>query len=202
MNIIDYRYENLKDVNFPFEIRDEVRKIGVDTIVINNMLLHIHNKNLYNYFWYCLKRQHDLKTVSEKNRTVKKDDKYYHIFNGNFNLIGTFTQEEFIGKDFKNFQAKVKRNSDKAFWGNFNNGNILIGGKEKFEVEHFRRPFEGNTTKVLIQPPDKDYDESFIVYINDEYRRPGLMKNLEVLYIFETIGNITLHSVIADHWIY
>jgi hypothetical protein len=202
MNIVDYRYENLKNVIFPFPVNNEIMDLSKTTININNVDIEVYDKQLYQYMWYCLKRQNDLNSVSTKNSTVSNDNETFLAFNGHFNLIGKFTRDEYSGIDFKNFYSKIKRNSDKAYWGDYNGDTVVIGNKNKIDVEYFPHPTAGNTTKVLIQPPDKEYDESLIVYVNDEHRKTTLMKNLEVIYVFEQEKTIKLHEIIADSWIY
>ena len=67
-------------------------------------------------------------------------------------------------------------------------------------LEYSLTPTHDNTQKVLIQPPDKNHDESFHVYVNTNLK-PN--KSLVVSYIFEKKNNDLIFTHLnKNDWIF
>ena len=91
---------------------------------------------------------------------------------------------------------------EKTLWGNYIDPKTLeIRTSTRKEIlEYSLLPTQDNTQKVLIQPPDKNHDESFHVYVKTDIK-PN--KSLVVSYIFEKKNNDLIFTHLnKNDWIF
>lgn len=181
---VKYDMENLITENFPFKITDIKREFPNVMIKIDDIPIIFRNYEEYNKFGYLLKRQIDLNTMKQKNGNITEIDelKYYVIFDSAFNVIGNFMYEEKFEK--KHFLYFLGYYSEKCFWGTVLTDTTLsvdVGERKPQIKEYFSVPNEQFNTKVLIDSNNKEYDETFFVYIDNNHKPD---KFLDVAYMF------------------
>lgn len=153
-------------------------------------------------FLYCMKRQSDFGTKHE-SKIDKIDISVLNknvAFDSGMNIISNRKSEESIA--FKRDIDTYHRLQEKGFWGNYIDSNTLeIGNSTKKEILNYSlSPSEKNNKKVLIQEPDKNHDESTVVYVNTELK---CNKSLTVSYIFEkNQEQLIFIRVNKNDWIY
>lgn len=202
---VKYDLENLLNENFPFKITDIRREFPNIMANIDDIPMMFRNYEEYNKFGYLLKRQLDLKTMKEKNGKITEMNelKYYVIFDSAFNLIGNFTAEEKREKQNEHTTFLMMQNSEKCFWGTVLTDSTLsidTGERQPQIKEYVPQSNEQFNTKVLIQPDNKEYDETFFVYIDNNHKPD---KFLDVAYMFiNDNGSLLYDRAFKNSWVY
>ncbi|MBV6879218.1 hypothetical protein NG800_006685 [Epilithonimonas ginsengisoli] len=172
-------------------------------VQIKGLEIKFPDYHSFSNFLYCLKRQTDLGVESENVIKILdiKDIKHNIAFSNSFEIISNRPAEE--GRLFQKDLDAFLRKSPRCFWGDYIDSEkveVSLGRGYKKILEYTRAPKTDRDHRVLIQPPNHAYDESFIVYIQTD-QKPN--KPLNVAYVFEKIGDKLLHlKVLKNDWIY
>lgn len=201
-----YDLENLLTENFPFKISDIERVHPNFKVKINGLQLFFKNYEDFNTFGYLLKRQLELGTMRTQVNRVKIDFdtlKDHVIFDSAFNQLATFTNQEVKSRAMDNHLYFFDHYGEKAFWGTlFDSKSLGIDlGKDKLKaVDYFPQATQGFSTRVLVQPEGAQYDESYFVYISDEYTGDRF---IDIAYVFSKHEDMLIfEKAHRSSWIY
>ena len=200
-----YNIENVKKyLNFSIDSIQNIESKPWNYPLVQIKGLEIEFPDYYSFsnFLYCLKRQTDLGIESENVTKVLdiKDIKHNIAFNNSFEIVSNRPAEE--GRLFQKDMDAFLRKSPRCFWGNYLDSEkleiTLKGHKEIYEYSLTSQTDQD--CRVLIQPPDHAYDESYLVYVKTDHK-PN--KPLNVAYVFEKISDKLFHlKVLKNNWIY
>lgn len=189
--------KDFKNIKLPFTYE----KINDNILLIDNKLkIHFTNICDYNNFMYHTVRQYELGILPNKETIVLPTEKY-SIFDSVFNLKGDF-------KQFREFNRQLDyliSKSEKAFWGldqEYNEALVNVGKKDPVMMDYVLEKSDEFCKKLMIQPDDKAYNESFFVYTDSEHT-PN--KSIEVFYTFIKYPNedmLSFRKMYSNDWIY
>lgn len=191
---------------------DEVKHIdsepwGYPMIKVQDLQIKFSDYDKFAHFLYCLKRQSDFDTDDKNNQQQfsnldKNLLKYNVALDSSMNVISTRSAED--EKQFLKDLEKFHRIGRKCFWGNYIDLETLevkVGSK-KIKLEYSSEKKSEDDKIAIIQPPDKEYDETQLVYVQTD-QKPT--KSLEISYLFvleEDGGNLLYKGTRKNDWIY
>lgn len=172
---------------------------------LNGVNLKFNSKDYYQ-FVYTINRQYELGTLPTINPNFKTTDSYVVVDSG-FNIISEYPYENNIEEQIE-YDIKNKISlSEKCFWGTITDKNellVFVNDKISFIEKEFKEKADKEfKVKVLIQPDDKQYFESFFVYIrkNKDYSYPPYYLN--TYFVFKEEGDyLKLIKKYIDEWVY
>lgn len=200
-----YNIENVSEyLTFKIDNFENVKAKNWDypKISVKSLKLLFPDYSDFSNFLYCMKRQYDFDTRCEsKSNMIDISILNKNVaFDSGMNIISNRKSEE--GDAFKKDINTYHRLQEKTLWGNYIDYETLeIRTSTRKEIlEYSLTPTQDNTQKVLIQPPDKNHDESFHVYVNTNLK-PN--KSLVVSYIFEKKNNDLIFTHLnKNDWIF
>lgn len=183
-----YTIENIsKYLNFKIDNIENVKNRNWDypKILVKSLNFIFDNYSDFSNMLYCLKRQNDFGSdVKSNSNSIDIHSLYKTIaFDSGFNIISNRHAEE--GKSFTKDIDTYHKMNEKCLWGDYIDEKRLsvtefYGIKEILEYStHFTAV---NSKKVLIKQPEKNHDESIIVYVKTDIKPK---KSMVVSYVFE-----------------
>lgn len=200
-----YTIENIsKYLNFKIDNIENVKNRNWDypKLSVKSLKLLFPDYSDFSNFLYCMKRQNDFGTdVKSNSNRIDVNSLHKTIaFDSGFNVISNRHAEE--GKSFIKDLDTYHKMNEKCLWGDYIDHETLeIKTSTKKEIlEYSLLPTQENTQKVLIKQPEKNHDESIIVYVKTEIK-PN--KSLVVSYIFEKKKNDLIFTHLnKNDWIF
>ena len=174
-------------------------------IKVQDIQIKFSDYDKFAHFLYCLKRQSDFDTKDNDNQQVSNLDKnllkYNVALDSSMNVISTRSADE--EKQFIRDLEKFHRVGRKCFWGNYIDPKTLEikVGNEKIQLEYSSEKKSEDDKIAIIQPPDKEYDETQLVYVQTD-RKPTKSLEISYLFVLEDDGDLLYKNARKNDWIY
>ena len=197
-----FKYDEIKDFDFPFKLGEDTSEIFVNKCSINDIPFTSSSSDKYRHMWYCFWKQSVLGVLPPDNPTDDKFDEpdQYYILNGRFQLIDKLNYTEQKNDNWKYYVQKRYATNKKVYYGVLIDDKYLYLPKQFREpIEYRRKPDEQFCTRTYVEPPDVGYN-GYFVYVD----KTNPNHDLEVLYKFYKYPDypLSLKGIYADNFIY
>lgn len=171
----------------------------------NNNRIWFNTPDYYRFI-YTINRAYELGSLPDFNYNLSINT-FYILVDAGFNIIKEFEYSKTVDKDVEweiDYRRSISKN--KCFWGSLTGRNeVLVFATD---VSNFLSDYklvkdEEYNVKVLVQPDDKKYYESFFVYIkpNSSYKYPN--HEIDTFFVLKKFPDrIEIVKKYIDEWVY